>query len=570
MAEPGQAAADSGEGPGTDIEFAAALIREGIVESRDVERAARLATREQETIYSVLGRIGVISELNLATAYARLMNVPLFDATHLPESPVQLSTISPRFLAEKRALVLARGDAAITVAVADPTDRYVLDALQLAAGVPVSLQVGEPTAIDRAIAELYEPAAKQQADAAEDNASLGEDVDVELLKDLASKAPVIRLVNQLISTAVDKRASDIHIEPFDKEFQVRMRIDGVLRVVEILPDQLRAAVTSRVKIMARLDIAERRLPQDGRAKTIARGKDINLRISTVPTMHGESIVIRVLDTGSVALDYAALGLSGPTRDYMQTMTSQPHGIFLVTGPTGSGKTTTLYAALASLDRTEKKVLTAEDPIEYQLDGVNHVQTKPSIGLDFAALLRSFLRQDPDVILVGEIRDTETAQIAAQAALTGHLVLSTLHTNEAASAVTRLIDMGVEPFLLTATLNGVAAQRLVRRLCPSCREAYTPEDAVIDEFAITQDSPQLYRATGCGDCDNRGFKGRTVIMECLTMTRRVRRLILERGETDDIRNAAMADGMLPMFEDGVLKALAGDTTLEEVIRATRVS
>jgi general secretion pathway protein E len=553
-----------------DAAFASALIASGTLDAKDVDRATRIAAREQDTFYSMLSRLGLLSETDLARTYSRLMNVPLFDPVSAPESPLQLDTISSRFLREKLVLPLQRTDGEISIAMADPTDTYVYDAFRLAAGVPVRVHVGERRAIDRTIVEIY----NLEDDAGEASKADGEvsldDVDVERLKDMASEAPVVRLVNQLVSKAVDLRASDIHVEPFEKSFRVRMRLDGMLQVTDMLPEHLQAAVTSRIKIMARLDIAERRIPQDGRAKTIARGKEIDLRISTLPTLYGESIVLRVLDRGNVSLDYASLGLSPDCRTFMQRMTAEPNGILLVTGPTGSGKTTTLYAALDTVDRTTQKVLTVEDPIEYQFEGVNQVQIQPNIGLTFASVLRTFLRQDPDVILLGEIRDTETARIAAQAALTGHLVMSTLHTNEAASAVTRLVDMGVEPFLLTATLNGVVAQRLVRCLCQKCREPFSPELQVLEDLGIDAVDPTLYRAKGCQACSNLGYSGRTVVMETLELNDDLRRLILNKAETTEIREAAISNGMLPMFDDGLRKALDGVTTLEEVVRTTRVA
>lgn len=555
---------------GHEDAFAAALVDFGTLDTKDVERAVRIAQREQDTFYSMLSRLGLLSETNLAAVYSKLMKVPLFDPGQTPADPIELDTVNARFFREKLVLPFARKADEVSVAMADPTDSFTREALRLAAGMQISVYVGERAAIDRGIAELYDLGwENDDASGSADGGSLDE-FDVERLKDMASEAPIVRMVNQIVSKAVDLRASDIHVEPFEKSFRVRMRLDGMLQVTDMLPEHIQAAVTSRIKIMARLDIAERRLPQDGRAKTIARGKEIDLRISTLPTLYGESIVIRVLDRGTVALDYGALGLSANCKKFMQDMTSEPNGVLLVTGPTGSGKTTTLYAALDTIDRTAQKVLTVEDPIEYQFDGANQVQIQPSIGLDFASALRTFLRQDPDVILVGEIRDTETARIAAQAAMTGHLVMSTLHTNEAASAVTRLVDMGLEPFLLTATLNGVVAQRLVRVLCPECRDPYIPPKQIIDDFdlKISVDAT-LYRPSGCAKCGNLGYSGRTVVMETLGVNEEIRRLVLQKAETSDVRRAAIRAGMVTMFEDGVQKALAGVTSFEEVVRTTRV-
>jgi general secretion pathway protein E len=397
--------------------------------------------------------------------------------------------------------------------------------------------------------------------------------DVQHLKDLASEAPVVRLVNLVITRALGARASDIHIEPFDGRLQVRYRVDGVLRLVESPPVRSTAAVISRIKVMANLNIAERRLPQDGRIKLRIEGREIDMRISTIPILHGESVVMRILDKGSVPLNFESLGFTGAMLDSFRAVLGRPDGIVLVTGPTGSGKTTTLYAALQTLNTPENKVLTVEDPVEYQLEGVNQIQVKPQIGLSFADALRSILRQDPDVIMVGEMRDLETAKIAVQAALTGHKVFSTLHTNDAASSVTRLLDMGVEDYLVTSTVNGVLAQRLVRTLCPDCKTPTAAPARVLEDLRqrglVAQgDDPVVHRATGCPKCDGIGYLGRSAILELVAMTDGLRRAILERGEAMAVREAARADGSQDMHLDGLRKVLAGQTTIEEVERVTR--
>ncbi|HUD53461.1 type II secretion system ATPase GspE, partial [Parvibaculum sp.] len=396
--------------------------------------------------------------------------------------------------------------------------------------------------------------------------------DVERLKDIASEAPVIRLVNLLITRAVEARASDIHIEPMDGELRVRYRVDGVLQEVESPPQRLSSAVISRIKIMAKLNIAERRLAQDGRIRLAVRGKDIDFRVSTTPTIHGESVVLRILDRGSLKLDFAALGFDDEILGAFRDVLDRPHGILLVTGPTGSGKTTTLYTSLLELNTPDKKILTIEDPVEYQLKGINQVQVKPQIGLTFATALRSFLRQDPDIMMIGEIRDLETAEIAVQAALTGHLILSTLHTNDAASAVTRLLDMGVEDYLLTSTINGIAAQRLVRRLCPHCRQPYEALPEMLERLGLgafaAGRTVTLYRATGCAHCSHTGYLGRSSVLEVLAMTDRLRQLVLAHAESGLLRKAAIEDGMQTMHFHGLKKVLAGETTVEEVLRVTR--
>jgi general secretion pathway protein E len=397
------------------------------------------------------------------------------------------------------------------------------------------------------------------------------DVDVERLRDMSSDAPIIRLVNGTIARAVEARASDIHFEPAERSLRVRFRVDGILQDIETLPERMSAPLTSRIKIMAKLNIAERRLAQDGRIRFAVRGQEIDFRVSTMPTLHGESVVLRILDRGSLKLDFAALGFDDDVlADYLPIL-QRPHGILLVTGPTGSGKTTTLYTSLSALDRDELKILTIEDPIEYQLEGINQTQVKPQIGLTFAGALRAFLRQDPDVIMVGEIRDLETAEIAVQAALTGHMILSTLHTNDAASAVTRLLDMGVENYLITSTVNAVLAQRLVRTLCPHCREPYEAGPELIKSYGfepIEGHAIRLFHPGGCPACRGTGFQGRTTITELLLVSDAIRELILSRAEAQEIQRVAIAEGMRTMFADGMRKALAGATTLEEVIRVTR--
>jgi len=550
-----------------------ALIAAGKLDKSGLERALRLANGRDERLANVLAKLGLVNERDLAAALAEQLNAPLVEPAHVPDIPLQIERLSPRFLKQSRILPLAETAAGYVLAMADPLDEYAIDAFRLATGQTPRICVAEPGLIEREIDRLYGATLGNGADASTAlQAEQADDVDVERLKDMASEAPIIQLVNSLIGQAVELRASDIHIEPFENEFRVRYRVDGVLQGGTPLSDRLRAAVISRIKIMARLDIAERRLPQDGRVKMIVRGKSIDLRISTMPIMHGESAVMRVLDRDSVELDLDVLGVRGPGRARLDEILAAPNGIFMVTGPTGSGKTTTLYAALCAINSPEKKVLTVEDPIEYQIEGVNQVQVRPGIGLSFAHVLRSMLRQDPDVIMVGEIRDGETAKIAAQAALTGHLVLSTLHTNDAASAVTRLLDMGVEDYLLTSTVTGIAAQRLVRRLCPACREPYAAMDEIVEQFGLRQHRPagdiSLFRARGCNECNGRGYLGRTVVMEALKMTDRLRSLVLRHAEAKELQRAAVEEGMRTMFEDGVSKALDGITTLEEVMRTTR--
>jgi general secretion pathway protein E len=457
----------------------------------------------------------------------------------------------------------------VVLATADPLDPFTKAAVEAATGLHVKLEVAVPIELETALNRLYPEENATETDAGAD-APLEEDA--ERLKDLASEAPVIRLVNLLITRAVETQASDIHIEPFEDRLRVRYRYDGVLHEAEAPPRHLAAAITSRIKIMARLDIAERRMPQDGRIKMAVRGQDVDFRVSTIPSLYGETVVLRVLDRAAVVFDYARLGLSPALVAKLESALGLPNGIVLVTGPTGSGKTTTLYTGLLALNSISRKIVTVEDPIEYQLQGINQIQVRSQIGLNFANLLRSILRQDPDVIMVGEIRDGETAQIAVQAALTGHLVLSTLHTNSAAAAVTRLRDMGVEDYLLTAVLRGVLAQRLVRRLCHDCRRAEPAAPEMIEHFGLdrrtTQRPIMLSRAVGCPACRQTGYRGRTAIAEFLHLAPEIERLIFARADHATIERAAVAAGMETMFDAGLTAALNGDTTIEELTRSIR--
>ena len=443
------------------------LIRQGQCDAQTVDRGRRVANESGQRLDLVLLQLGLVTERGLAEGYATLLGVQIAGPARYPEAPLFPERLTPRFLRTARVLPLAVEDNTVVLAVADALDEYSPAAIAAATGMPVRLEIAVPIELEAAYGKLYP---EGDAAAAEGGADGGEalEEDAERLKDLASEAPVIRLVNQLIGRAVETHASDIHIEPFEDRLRVRYRYDGVLHEADGQPARLAPAIISRVKIMAKLDIAERRLPQDGRIKLAVRGTEIDFRVSTTPTLYGEKVVLRVLDRSSVVFDYEKLGLpANVVADWTRCL-ELPNGILLVTGPTGSGKTTTLYTGLTTINAVTRNIVTVEDPIEYQLQGINQTQIKPQIGLNFAAMLRSILRQDPDVIMVGEIRDLETAQIAVQAALTGHLVLSTLHTNSASATITRLRDLGLEDYLLTAVLRGVLAQRLVRRLCDACK------------------------------------------------------------------------------------------------------
>jgi general secretion pathway protein E len=560
---------------GFDRALGELLVKRGKIDARGLERALRVRADGKDGLLDLLPKLGLAAERDLAEAAAQVLALPLAGTRDYPAAPLFEDKLSARFLHESRVLPLADDGEAVTVAMANPLDRYALDAMRLIAGREVRPRVAVPAELEAAIERLYgrnRPAATTAAADGIGGEDESHEPDVERLKDLASEAPVIRFVNQLITRASEQRASDIHIEPFENLTRVRYRIDGVLREIEPLPGRYRQAVVSRLKIMARLNIAERRLPQDGRIKLAIRGTPIDLRVATAPTMHGESVVLRLLDRASIPLDLAALGLGGDTLKRFLAIVERPHGIVLVTGPTGSGKSTTLYAALTRLNRVERKILTVEDPVEYLLDGVDQTQVKQSIGLNFAHVLRSALRRDPDIIMVGEIRDRETAEIAVHAALTGHLVLSTLHTNSAAASVARLLDMGVQDYLITSTVNGIAAQRLVRTLCPRCRAPYPALPELIQQLGLRRYGGDgeltLHRAVGCDDCHGTGFHGRTSLFETLTMSDALRRLVLRHAEVTEIHRAAVEEGMRTLYDDGMTKALAGLTTIEEVLQVTR--
>jgi general secretion pathway protein E len=555
------------------LDLGLALVKAGRLSEADYQRVLRMQVGQAEgpALATLLNRLGLVSEQDIAQQLAQLLDLPQVAAADFPPVPLLAERLSYRFLKECRALPLEFNDGELLVAMADPQDSFVLGALRLASGCQIVPRVALGAEIDAAIERMHGQGQSQMGDIlARVDASEQESVeDVEQLRDRASEAPVIRLVNLIIQRAVELRASDIHVEPFESRLKVRYRVDGVLQETEAPPVQLSPAVISRIKLMARLNIAERRLPQDGRIEMRIQGNDLDIRVSTVPTMHGESVVLRLLNRESVVLDFAALGFSAQPEERLQSVLHIPHGVLLVTGPTGSGKTTTLYTALNSLNTSKSKLITVEDPVEYQLEGVNQIQIKPAIGLTFATALRSIVRQDPDVIMVGEMRDLETARICIQSALTGHLVLSTLHTNDAPSSITRLLEMGVEDYLLTSTLNAVLAQRLVRKLCTECREAYQASPEMLQEMRMQRlagDRPvTLYRAKGCAACNGSGYHGRIAIIEVLIMSEAIRRLILQHADSGTLRRAAREEGMLSMYEDGCLKALDGTTNIEEVLR-----
>ena len=552
------------------------LIDRGKLDASGLERALRLQQDGGEKLGALLVTLGVCAQRDVAEALAVQLGLPLVDVSGYPEFPILEERVSARFLREARALPVREDEHELALAMVDPTDDYTIGAFRLVTGREIRPLVAIPTELDAALERLYGAGKSALGQIVGDVETRGDEVafdaDVQQLKDLASEAPVIRMVSLIITNALEMRASDIHIEPFESRLVVRYRVDGVLHEVESPPRRLSAAVISRIKIMANLDIAERRLPQDGRIRLRVQGKEIDLRVSTVPTMHGESMVLRILDKGGVALDFRRLGFEDDTLKAFMNVLMEPHGVLLVTGPTGSGKTTTLYTALDTLNKPDVKILTVEDPVEYQMPGINQIQVKPQIDLTFANALRSIVRQDPDVIMIGEIRDLETAQIAVQSALTGHLVLSTVHTNDAASTVNRLLDMGVEDYLLTSTVIGILAQRLVRTLCEQCKEPYTALPEMVEQFRLRRFTDAkditLHHPKGCSLCSHTGYTGRISIMEMLPITDPLRSLVMKHANSGELRDEAIREGMVTMYEDGLRKAVRGVTTFEEVVRVTR--
>jgi general secretion pathway protein E len=546
------------------------LLEQGRISAEDLRKIKRLQQERGERLERLLLDLGFISEEDLLPLLAAYLGVEPVQRRDFPATPLPLGALSYKYLRHAKVLPLSQQNGALTVAMADPADYYTIQGLRLATGLEITPRLARERDVIEALDASYGGNGNgggegaEQADAEIEFLSDDEE-DVNHLRDLASEAPVIRLVNMLINRAVEQRSSDIHIEPFENELKVRYRIDGVLHDVETPARRLQAAIVSRIKIMAKLNIAERRLPQDGRIKLRLMGREIDLRVSTLPTLYGESVVLRILDRSSIVVNLDVLGFAEDTLESFARLITKPYGMVLVTGPTGSGKTTTLYGALDKINSPDKKIITIEDPVEYQLFGVNQIHVKPQIGLTFANGLRSIVRQDPDVIMVGEIRDAETAEIAIQAALTGHLVFSTLHTNDAAGAVSRLLEMGVEDYLLGSSLLGVLAQRLVRRVCGKCRRPVTLAAGVAHEIGSTD---EVFEGTGCEECSRTGYRGRAGIYELLVMSDAVRQLILKRSSADVIRDAAVADGMRTLREDGWRQVRSGLTTVAEVVRVTQ--
>jgi general secretion pathway protein E len=548
------------------------LVHERMTTPDIVEKALARARTTGERVGEALVALGAVKDDDILRALAQQQRLAYLTRDELPSPLPIVKNLSPKYLRQYVVCPVSVEGNVLTVATADPLNPVIVDDLAQSTGLTVKVVVSSAEAIVEAIDRTYDGVAtplQRIVEGMEDDRGPDGDEDVNQLRDMAFEAPVVRLVNLLIENAINAEASDIHVEPFEDTLRIRYRIDGILFDQEAPPRRLQAAVTSRVKLMAEMNIAERRLPQDGRIRVTLRGRRVDIRSSTIPTVHGESIVMRLLDRQSVFLPLEKLGFSPGMLPRFEGLIRKPHGIVLVTGPTGSGKTTTLYGALDKINSPDRKIITVEDPVEYQLKGVNQIAVKPKIGLTFATGLRHIVRQDPDVILIGEIRDLETAEIAIQASLTGHLVFSTLHTNDAPGAITRLQDMGVEPYLVASVLEGVLAQRLVRRICAACRAPDTPQAADLNALGIAgSEGTRLYRGRGCDECRGTGYRGRTGIYELFPINEEARSLILRRAPTRDVRRSALEAGMVTLRLDGWAKACAGVTTVEEILRVTQ--
>jgi general secretion pathway protein E len=551
------------------------LLRErGLISEEDLNNALALQKERKDKLGRILIDLGYVAERDVLSVLSEQLDIPVFHGEY-PAVPIESTKLPYRFLRAFHTIPVHVEENTLSIVMADPLDLETQSAVRLRTGFALNINLGPESEILDQLEKLYggESGNDKLIETLGEGIVGAEDENIEHLRDLASEVPVIRMVNLIISRAVESRASDIHIEPFERDLRLRYRVDGVLHNIDPPPNQLRAAIISRIKLMAKLNIAERRLPQDGRIKLKVLGREIDLRVSTLPTMYGESVVMRILDqSNSSLIDLRRLGFPEDSYDKVCEMTSKPHGIFLVTGPTGSGKTTTLYSALKRINIPDRKIITIEDPVEYQMDGINQIQVNPQIGLTFASGLRHIVRQDPDVIMIGEIRDLETAEIAIRSALTGHLVFSTLHTNDAPSAVTRLVDMGVEDYLLASSLIGILAQRLVRVICPKCKAPeMTPTRPLRDAgFPVDAlgETVLLYRGRGCADCDQSGYVSRLGIYELLDIDEKLRQLMVTKADSNVLRAQAIKSGMRTLKEDGWSKVLAGTTTADEVLRVSQ--
>ena len=557
------------------------LVQQFQLGREKIDEALAVQAEKGGRLGEILIGLKAVTEEQVARALAAQLDLEYLEAITNDDIDLELLKKVPINFAKSAKMVpLKLENDVVALAVADPLDTAVLDHARMLLNAEVNPRVARASTIIDAINSVYDRSlneAEQVVDEMEAQDIEAAEAVLEEAQDLldsGDEAPIIRLVNSLLFRAAKERASDIHIEPMDRELVVRFRIDGVLLNVIKPPKRYQNSIISRVKIMAQLNIAEKRLPQDGRIRIKLAGRDIDIRVSTIPTVHGESIVMRLLDKNATLLDLAEIGMGKDILKSIDEVIRRSHGIILVTGPTGSGKTTTLYGALSRINTPDVKILTVEDPVEYQLKGINQMAISPKIGLTFAAGLRSFLRQDPDIIMVGEIRDKETAEIAIQASLTGHLVFSTVHTNDSAGAVTRLVEMGIEPFLVASSLTAVLAQRLIRRLCRECRERYQPTDEEISKLGMSRDRYRAmggdfaYRAVGCSACGRNGYRGRSGIYELLMVDDDVRQLVLKNVDSGTIKKKAMEKGMLSLLDDGAMKVAQGETSIAEVLSVTQ--
>jgi general secretion pathway protein E len=554
----------------------AILLETSSLTEEQLEQALAVQRERGIKLGEVLVQLKFLRTEDVLKALSVQLGFPYENRIDVETIPADLVANLPiNYAKQNEVLPLKKEGDALLVAISDPTNFYALDDLRMLFGCEVKPVIASSYEIVNAINAVYNKSSDSGEEAISELSEGGEIADefnepVDLL-DADDEAPIIRLVNTLLFRSVKQKASDIHIEPFERELLIRFRINGILYDVMRPPKRAQNAIISRVKIMSSLNIAEKRLPQDGRIRIKIAGKDIDIRVSTIPTAHGESVVMRLLDTSSVLLALETLGLAGRNLDLVNDLIRRKNGIFLVTGPTGSGKTTTLYSCLSKINSHELKIITVEDPVEYQLPGVNQMQVNPKIDLTFASGLRAFLRQDPDVIMVGEIRDKETAEIAIQASLTGHLVLSTLHTNDAPSSVTRLVDMGVEPFLVSSSVSGILAQRLVRTVCKDCARRYAPDEKELAEIGLKPDDlkgRQIFRPVGCPNCMETGYSGRTGIHEILLVTDEVRAELMKGSDASLIKKVAISQGMQTLRHDAAKKVLSGVTTIAEVLRVTQ--
>jgi len=547
------------------------LVEKGLVTVEDIDTAERLRENQGLRLDQALIQNGALSEQDFLKVMGERLDFEIVDLPNATIEDEAIRSLPSRFVYRNHLAPIARENGTLKVATSDPFDLYVFDEIKLLTGLEVSPVLAPRDEIDKVIKDHYGVGGDtvEEMTGDDDLALTGSEDDSQDLLQMAQEASVIKLVNEIILEAINERASDIHIEPFERTLSIRYRIDGVLQEAAVPPqiNRFKSAIISRVKILSNMNIAERRLPQDGRIKFSVGSRQVDVRVSVIPMIFGEGVVMRILDKTNVLYSLTELGLDEETFEQFETLIEKPHGIFLVTGPTGSGKTTTLYAALNAIVGPEKKVITTEDPVEYNLEGVNQIPVDHKVGMSFAMGLRAILRHDPDVVMIGEIRDLETAQAATQASLTGHLVLSTLHTNDAASAATRLIDMGIEPFLVSSTLSGVMAQRLVRVICPTCKTEINPKDAGLPKNMKWPKGAKVFTGSGCRACRSSGYRGRTGLYELLTMNEELGERIIERVAASELVRIGRANGMRLLSEDGWLKVRNGVTTADEVLRVT---